>query len=83
LNTLKDKLRSILHVPSKILQFLNIGRVIKLVDGNIDWGYGVSINFHRKDNKKSKNEEQTQVVDAMVRIKPKKDHPIFKPADYK
>lgn len=55
MNSLKDKLRAILYIPSKILQFLNIGRVIKLVDGNIDWGYGISVNFHRKDNKKNKN----------------------------
>ena len=49
-------LRKLLFIPAKVLQFLNIGRVIKLVDGDVDWGYGISINFHRRDNKRNKNE---------------------------
>lgn len=51
----KQDLRKIFHQPQKILPFLNIGRIIHLVDGPIDWGYGISINFHKKEaHKKSK-----------------------------
>ena len=51
----KANLKKIVFNPNKILQFLNIGRVVRLIDGNIDWGYGISINFHQKNNRKNKN----------------------------
>lgn len=68
---------------------MNIGRIIKLADGDVEWGYGVSINFHKKDSYKKnnlKNEGQGNdyqvVIDAMVHIKPKALYPNFKPASY-
>lgn len=84
LRTIQDNLRSIVYTPQRILHFLNIGRVIRLVDGSVDWGYAMSINFHKKDSyRKNKNDgSQVYVLDAMVYIKPKSQNPIFKPAKY-
>jgi ATP-dependent RNA helicase DOB1 len=48
-------LRKVLFTPQRILPFLNIGRVIRLIDGDVDWGYGVSINFHKRDSYKKGN----------------------------
>ena len=71
-----------MFTPEKILPYLNIGRIIRLVDGEVDWGYGISINFHKKDAKKNKNETESHVVDAMVHIMPKAVQNPFKPAKY-
>jgi len=40
--------------PKAILQYLNVGRVVKVKDGEVDWGYGYIINFHKKENKSKK-----------------------------
>jgi hypothetical protein len=41
--------------PSIALGYLSVGRIIKLKQNNVDWGYGVSINFHaQKEKKKDK-----------------------------
>lgn len=81
---IKESLRSIVYTPQRILHFLNIGRVIRLVDGDLDWGYGMSINFHKKDSYKKNKGDNTEVyvLDVMVCIKPKAQNPIFKPAKY-
>jgi ATP-dependent RNA helicase DOB1 len=70
----KQELRKIAHQPQKILPFLNIGRIVHLVDGNIDWGYGISINFHKKEGpRKARGEaaEPIYLVDCLVYIKPR------------
>lgn len=48
-----------------------------LVDGPIDWGYGVSINFHKKEgSRKARGEtaEPLYLVDCLVYIKPRDKH---------
>lgn len=75
-NAQKANLRKVLFTPQRILPFLNIGRVVHLVDGDIDWGYGISVNFHKKDSYKKNNNKNDAsdyqvVIDAMVHIKPK------------
>jgi hypothetical protein len=50
-------LRKLANQPQRILPFLNIGRIVHLVDGPIDWGFGVSINFHKKDNSRKQRGE--------------------------
>jgi hypothetical protein len=70
----KQDLRKIANQPQRILPFLNIGRIVHLVDGPVDWGYGVSINFHKKEgNRKSRGEtaEPIYLVDCLVHIKSK------------
>lgn len=74
-----------MHTPQRLLPFLNIGRIIRLVDGSVDWGYGISLNFHKKDQqKKNRNEgsEAQYLIDSMVYIKPKETNPIAKPASF-
>jgi hypothetical protein len=55
------------------LTFLNVGRVVKVKDGNTDWGYGYMINFHKKEKSKKKFEENNNstfyVADIMVHVK--------------
>lgn len=40
--------------PDHLLQFLNAGRLVHVVDGDDDWGWGCVVNFQKKaaNNKK-------------------------------
>jgi len=73
----KQEYRKIANTPNKILPYLNIGRIVHLVDGPVDWGFGVSINFHKKESgRKSKGEsaEPIYFVDCLVYIKPREKY---------
>lgn len=53
---------------------MNVGRVIKIKDREVNWGYGYVINFHKKDNKSKRkfqegNEGAFYVADIMVHVK--------------
>lgn len=58
--------------PTIALNYLNLGRIVKIKDKEIDWGYGMVINFHeRKDksrNKKTTSEDPLYLIDIMVYI---------------
>lgn len=88
LNVQKGELKKLLYTPQRVLPFLNIGRIIHLVDGDVDWGYAVSINFHKRDsyrkgsNVKNDSADYQIIVDAMVHVKPKALNPSLKPAGY-
>jgi ATP-dependent RNA helicase DOB1 len=60
INDYKEDIRKATMKPSIALGYLCVGRIIRLKQGNIDWGYGVSVNFHaqkdKKDKKKAKEE---------------------------
>jgi hypothetical protein len=34
---------------------MNIGRIVHMKDDEVDWGLGVSVNFHKKEVKKGKD----------------------------
>lgn len=64
----------IVYTPKNILQYLNIGRIVRVRDGAVDWGYGYMINFHKKDRSKKKSVEDQEnsvfyVADIMVHVK--------------
>lgn len=46
INDYKEDIRKAVMKPSICLGFLCVGRILRLKQGNVDWGYGVSINFH-------------------------------------
>jgi ATP-dependent RNA helicase DOB1 len=73
---LKDKLQKIICVPEIILPFLSIGRLVFIKKGEVDWGWGVSLNFNKKKmaiKHKKKNTDQTDqyIIDVMTHIKPR------------
>ncbi len=70
----KQDLRKLANQPQRILPFLNIGRIVHLVDGPVDWGFGISINFHKKESgRKPRGEsiEPVYLVDCLVYIRPR------------
>ena len=60
INDYKENIRKATMKPNIALGYLRVGKIIRLKQGNIDWGYGVSVNFHaqkdKKDKKKAKEE---------------------------
>lgn len=41
------KMRSILNQPQYMLQFLVPGRLVRIVNGDVDWGWGVLVNYRK------------------------------------
>jgi len=48
LNKLKEAMRDFINQPSYVQPFLVPGRIVKVRDQNIDWGYGVVLNFYKR-----------------------------------
>jgi ATP-dependent RNA helicase DOB1 len=72
--------------PKAILQYLNVGRVVKIKDGETNWGYGYVINFHKKDKSKKKSDDANDsvfyVADIMVHVKKEKVSDKVEPIPY-
>eukprot|EP00299_Pterocystis_sp_00344_P019548 c9683_g2_i1.p1 GENE.c9683_g2_i1~~c9683_g2_i1.p1 ORF type:complete len:1032 (-),score=263.71 c9683_g2_i1:80-3130(-) len=45
---LKEEMRTIINKPEHALPFLQPGRLIRVRDGDVDWGWGVVFNFQKK-----------------------------------
>ena len=41
-------------MAKNILPYMNIGRIVHMMDGEVDWGLGVGVNFHKKEGKKGR-----------------------------
>lgn len=72
--------------PTIALNYLNLGRIIRIKDKEMEWGYGMVINFHeRKDKNKGKKntggEDPLYLVDVMVYIKERKSNEAPVPAE--
>lgn len=52
---------------------MNIGRVVRMIDGQKDWGLGICLNFNKKDLKKNVkfDQEIVYLFDVMVYAKPR------------
>ena len=48
LSILAQEIKAIINEPQHCLPFLNPGRLVHIVDGNVDFGWGVIINFQKK-----------------------------------
>ena len=48
---LKDEMRSIVDDPLHVTPYLQTGRLAKVRDGETDWGWGIIINFRKKEAK--------------------------------
>ena len=48
LENLKQTMRETINLPVHSLQFLEPGRLVKITDGDVNWGWGVLVNFQKK-----------------------------------
>jgi hypothetical protein len=44
-------------IPEIILPFLSIGRLVFIKRGDVEWGWGVSLNFNKKRITQKKKKE--------------------------
>lgn len=50
LASLKRQIQETIVIPEHIVPFMNPGRVVRIVDGNTDWGYGIVLNYQYRSN---------------------------------
>eukprot|EP00823_Brevimastigomonas_motovehiculus_P002489 TRINITY_DN1514_c0_g1_i1.p1 TRINITY_DN1514_c0_g1~~TRINITY_DN1514_c0_g1_i1.p1 ORF type:complete len:630 (-),score=112.30 TRINITY_DN1514_c0_g1_i1:78-1967(-) len=63
IDQLTSRKLSIENLPLYSLPFLNPGRVIKVQDGNVDWGCGVVVNFQKKTTSSSTSTKKSVSID--------------------
>jgi ATP-dependent RNA helicase DOB1 len=45
-------IRTIVHHPRHVLRFLQAGRLVRVRDGNLDFGWGVILNYQKNQTPK-------------------------------
>mgnify|MGYP003876892311 FL=1 len=55
----QEKIKQIMVMPQHVLPFLKIGRIIHLKNNDIDWGWGVTINFTKKRMQVKKKQKKS------------------------
>eukprot|EP00002_Diphylleia_rotans_P027081 TRINITY_DN541_c0_g1_i1.p1 TRINITY_DN541_c0_g1~~TRINITY_DN541_c0_g1_i1.p1 ORF type:complete len:1028 (-),score=254.82 TRINITY_DN541_c0_g1_i1:2032-5115(-) len=69
---INEDVRITVNKPINCLKFLQPGRLVKVLDGTEDWGWGVVVNFQKRQQDKSSNESVTSryVVDVVLHCQP-------------
>ncbi|XP_013393538.1 exosome RNA helicase MTR4 [Lingula anatina] len=70
LANLEKELQNYIHKPQYLLPFLQPGRMVKVKNGEDDFGWGIVVNFHKKANQ-SKNPtdmEPLYVVEVLANL---------------
>ncbi|CAI5449152.1 unnamed protein product [Caenorhabditis angaria] len=65
----KNAIKSIVRLPKHIVPFLHAGRLVKVVSGERDFGWGVIVNYKRRVNPDDKT-DMLYVVEVMLAIDP-------------
>ncbi|GFN96742.1 superkiller viralicidic activity 2-like 2 [Plakobranchus ocellatus] len=70
LDVLGRELRHFILKPSYLLPFLQPGRVVKVKNGDLDFGWGVVLNFHKKMDQTAATEESgtLYVVEVLLNL---------------
>ena len=76
LEKLRNLMRETINHPGNSLSFIQPGRLVRITDGNIKWGWGVIVNFHKKktnnnnnnssDTDNNTNEASNYIVDVLL-----------------
>merc|ERR1711879_735505 len=65
-------MRETLNLPAHALSFLQAGRLVKITDGTVKWGWGVIVNFQKKKtlDKAVIGEASDYIVDVLLSCDP-------------
>ncbi|EFA83539.1 DEAD/DEAH box helicase [Heterostelium album PN500] len=63
---LKDGMRDFINQPSYVQPYLQPGRIVRVRDENLDWGYGVVLNFYRRSVKQGVSDQTFEIVTDML-----------------
>ncbi|GAM21777.1 hypothetical protein SAMD00019534_049520 [Acytostelium subglobosum LB1] len=67
LNKLRDGMRDFINQPSYVQPYLQAGRIVKVREDSVDWGYGVVLNFHKRPIKQQGISDQSfEIVADML-----------------
>ena len=86
LERLRTLMRDTLNLPAHSLAFLQPGRLVKITDGDVKWGWGVIVNFQKKKTTTDKaiGDSNDYIVDVLLNCDPKSTKtPIPAPLDGK
>jgi len=72
LERLRQLMRETLNLPAHSLAFLQPGRLVKITDGDVKWGWGVIVNFQKKKTIESSviGEASDYIVDVLLNCDP-------------
>jgi len=72
LTKLKQVVRETVNEPIHVLPFLQPGRLARVKDGETDWGWGVIVNFQKKQEKSGNDSNQGKqyIVDILLNCSP-------------
>jgi ATP-dependent RNA helicase DOB1 len=68
LESLRDQIRLEITKPIYAIPYLQPGRLVRVRDGQDDWGWGVVINYQKKKSAESANVKQTKASDYIVDV---------------
>jgi ATP-dependent RNA helicase DOB1 len=65
---LRHQLASIISLPKNIINFMNPGRLIQVVNKNDNFGWGAVINFRKRPNNKLNENEPIYTIDTLLYV---------------
>lgn len=68
IESLRIQLANIISLPKNIINFMNPGRLIQVVNKNDNFGWGVVINFRKRPNNKLNSSEAIFTIDALLYV---------------
>ena len=82
---LRALMRETLNLPVHSLPFLQPGRLVKIVDGAQQWGWGVLVNFQKKKvvDKTIASDSNDYILDVLLNCQPDSKPPVPASADGK
>jgi ATP-dependent RNA helicase DOB1 len=74
LESIRDQIRQEITNPVYSVPYLQPGRLVRVRDGQDDWGWGIVVNYQKKKSAESSNVKQTKasdyIVDVLLRCEP-------------
>jgi ATP-dependent RNA helicase DOB1 len=79
---LKEQLRGLVVKPGIVLEYLRIGRAVRVKHRGVDWGWGLVVNWSSRKSRRREDElcPKEYVVDIVVHVHPLKHGVDPKPA---
>jgi ATP-dependent RNA helicase DOB1 len=68
IESLRHQLSNIITLPKNVINFMNPGRLIHVINKNDDFGWGAVINFRKRPNNKLNDNEPIYTIDTLLYV---------------
>jgi ATP-dependent RNA helicase DOB1 len=68
IESLRHQLSSIISLPKHIINFMNPGRLVNVINKGINFGWGVVLNFRKRANNKLNDSEPIFTIDTLLYV---------------